>query len=292
MKSQDERVYTRKNHRRVKSMHPMDYVSPYIMVERSEASNYFSDTVDAGPIDTYMRQKRKEDMPELGLHHILLAAYVRTVAERPGINRFIRGQKVYARDRIVVNMAIKRNMALNAQETILKMVFKPDDTVKEVYEIFQKTYNESVGDDVETGFDSAAKIINYIPGLIKKFVVWLLKLLDYFGLLPNGLTNVSPFHGSLFITSMGSLGIRPIYHHLYNFGNLPVFVAYGNKRMELTLDDEGNVHKKRMVDIKVVTDERICDGYIYASAFKTIRNLLEHPKVLEQPPEVVREDID
>ena len=81
-------------------------------------------------------------------------------------------------------------------------------------------------------------------------------------------------------------------YHLYNFGNLPIFVAYGNKRMELTLDDEGNVYKKRMIDLKVVTDERICDGYIYASAFKIWRTYLEHPAVLEQPVEEVKEDID
>ena len=108
----------------------------------------------------------------------------------------------------------------------------------------------------------------------------------------KALADVLPFFGSLIVTSMGSLGIRPIYHHLYNFGNLPLFVAYGNKRMELTLDEEGNVYKKRMIDLKVVTDERICDGYIYASAFKTIRTYLEHPQVLEQPIEEVKEDID
>ena len=47
-----------------------------------------------------------------------------------------------------------------------------------------------------------------------------------------------------------------------------------------------------MIDLKVVTDERICDGYLYASAFKTIRSFLEHPRVLEQAPDMVREDID
>jgi len=40
-----------------------------------------------------------------------------------------------------------------------------------------------------------------------------LKLLDYFGLAPYSLIKVSPFHGSMFITSLGSLGIPPIYHH-------------------------------------------------------------------------------
>jgi hypothetical protein len=44
--------------------------------------------------------------------------------------------------------------------------------------------------------------------------------------------------------------------------------------------------------MKVTTDERICDGYYYASAFKMMKKLFENPRVLENPPETVVEDID
>ena len=47
-----------------------------------------------------------------------------------------------------------------------------------------------------------------MPRLLLKFVVWFLKTLDYFGLLPAFLTDLSPFHGTVIFTSMGSLGIR------------------------------------------------------------------------------------
>ena len=53
-------------------------------------------------------------------------------------------------------------------------------------------------------------LLTLIPGVFLKFTVWLLKTLDYFGMLPKFLLEVSPFHGSLFFTSMGSLGIPPI----------------------------------------------------------------------------------
>ena len=288
MKPQDDRAYTRKNYRRVKTLHPMDYVSPYIMVERNDACNYFSDMVDATPIDNFMRQKRKEGMSDLGLHHVLIAAYVRTFAERPGINRFIRGQKIFSRNRLIVNMMVKKDMALNAQGTLIKIIFKPTDTLQDVYEQFQKIYHESM--ESENGFDGIAKIINYIPGLIKKFVVWLLKTLDYFGLLPNAITNLSPFHGSMFITSMGSLGIKPIWHHLYNFGNVPVFISFGRRRHETELDVLGQPVRRSYYDLAVVTDERICDGFYYAAAWKQFTRILKTPEVLETTPEVT-EDI-
>jgi hypothetical protein len=91
---------------------------------------------------------------------------------------------------------------------------------------------------------------------------------------------------------MGSLGIKPIYHHIYNFGNLPVFISYGVKRTAYKQKRDGSVEQRRMMDLKVVTDERICDGFYYATFFKHYRRLLAHPEVLDNPPEEVVRDID
>ncbi|WBY63961.1 hypothetical protein [Thermocaproicibacter melissae] len=116
--------------------------------------------------------------------------------------------------------------------------------------------------------------------------------MDYFGLLPMALLKVSPFHGSLFITSMGSLGIPPIYHHLYNFGNVPVFLAFGAKRYENQIDDSGKVVKKKYIDYTFVTDERICDGFYFASALKLFRSYLANPSTLDTPPQKVIRDME
>jgi hypothetical protein len=150
---------------------------------------------------------------------------------------------------------------------------------------------KAFGED-ENDFDGTARILNYIPGLIKKFAVWFLKTLDYFGLLPMALLKVSPFHGSMFISSMGSLGVPPIYHHLYNFGNLPVFLTFGAKRYEYQNNRLGEVVKKKYMDYTVVTDERICDGFYYASGLKLFRSYLANPSRLDDPPQEVINDIE
>ena len=287
----------RKDGRLVRTLYPMNKFMPFIMRTRNDACNQFADSIDLTETDPYIRSKIKQGMVHFSFLHVFLAAYVRTVAKRPEVNRFVSGNRVYARNNIVVNMTIKSTMSADSPDTCIKVYFEPTDTIDQVYEKFnaavQAVKDESEQKaDGESAFDKTARVLASLPRFILLRVIDLLTWMDNHRILPQALIGVSPFHGSLFVTSMGSLGIQPIYHHLYNFGNLPIFVAYGNKRMELTLDDEGNVYKKRMIDLKVVTDERICDGYIYASAFKTIRNLLEHPKVLEQPPEVVKEDID
>lgn len=281
----------RKDGRKVRTMHPMEYVSPYIMVSRNDASNYFRESLEITHAEEFIKRKREEGLTSFGYMHLLVAAYVRTISQFPGINRFINGQKIYARNEISVNMMVKTKMALNEKETAIKVKFEPTDTVDDVYNRFQSAI-DNVYISTDSGFETAARVINKIPGLLKKFVVHVLKTMDYFGWLPKSLLEASPFHGSIFITSMGSLGIQPVYHHLYNFGNVPVFLAFGSKHKKYEISRTGEVLKSLYVDIAVVTDERICDGFYFSSAFRRFGYLIKHPDSLDNPPEQVVEDID
>ena len=190
-------------------------------------------------------------------------------------------------------MVIKKNMSIDAPDTSIKVHLHPADTAIDVYNKLKAAVDSvKATQELDSNLDSLIMLLNLIPSVILKFIVWLLKLLDYFGLLPKFLLELSPFHGSLFFTSMGSLGIPPIYHHLYDFGNLPVFGAFGCKRKALEVTEDGSVVQKKYVDVKFVTDERIVDGYYYATFFKYYRRLLAHPEVLDNPPEEVVKDID
>ncbi|MBQ3931093.1 MAG: hypothetical protein II725_02285, partial [Firmicutes bacterium] len=271
---------------------PLDKVSPYIMVNRGGASNFISYSIDASGIERYIHKKRKDGLKHFGTTHVLLAAYTRLCAEYPGIMRFLSGQKVYQRMMLTVKMVVKKDLKLGSPETIVSVDMFPSDTAEDVYEKFNSAVTEAnAEEELDSGFDKLAGALNFIPGVFLKFVIWFLKLLDYFGLIPKELTDLSPFHGSLFITSMGSLGIPPIYHHLYDFGNIPVFIAFGPKRTETVLNSNGEPVKKKYFDFKVVTDERIVDGQYYAAAFKRLKALLMHPEELDEKPETVKEDI-
>jgi hypothetical protein len=231
-------------------------------------------------------------MTNLGLMHILLAAYVRCVAKYPALNRFLSGQKVYYRGMdIQFCLTVKKEMTTQSPDTCIKVHFHPGDTLEDVYNKVNTEVEKVKNTPLDSSFDATAQIFTMIPGVFLKFVVWLLKLLDYFGLLPRFLLEVSPFHGSIFFTSMGSLGIPPIYHHLYDFGNLPVFGAFGMKRRATEVLPDGSIVKRKYLDCKFVTDERICDGFYYAAFFKYFKRLVSHPEVLELPPEEVNIDI-
>jgi len=277
--------------RRIRSMSPMALVEPYIMDRRTGANNLFSEAIEITAAEDYIHRKRREGMTGLGITHVLIAAYVRMIAKYPAINRFIAGQKLYSRgDDIALCMTVKKEMTLSAPDTVIKVHFTPQDTLEDVFKKFNGMVAEVKTTPLDSGMDKVAALLAYIPGPLLKLAVWFLRVLDYFGLLPGFLLEVSPFHGTVFFTSMASLGIRPVFHHLYDFGTIPVFCAFGKKRRAEELVN-GEIVKRKYMDVTFNLDDRTCDGFYYASALKYLMRLLSHPELLELPPEQVEQDI-
>ena len=282
----------RSDGRRVRTINGMSVVANYIMPNRNGASNSIQDTVEITNIERYIHKKRKEGFENFGITHVFLAAYVRCIAKYPGCNRFLSGQRVYQRDDdIQFTMAIKKDMSTEASDTMIKLHLTQTDTSKEVYEKFNKVYEEVKNTPLDSSFDHVASLLASLPGLLLKFVVWFLKVMDYFGKIPKFLLEVSPFHASVIFTSMGSLGIPPIVHHLYDFGNLPVFVAFGRKYRKVELDLTGKPVTHRYVDFVLNCDERTVDGFYYATVLKYFQKLLRNPEVLDEQPEEIKWDI-
>ena len=278
--------------RRLRSLDPLYNFIPFIMVQKNDACNQFADSVEITETDRWLRAKRKEGYKGLGYLHLFIASYVRAASQRPCVNRFIAGRRIFARNNIEVVLTVRRGMSSDAGETTIKVIFDPSDTVFDVYRKMEEKINEIKDSEEDNNTEAVARALTKLPRFILSFAIWILKIMDYFGLIPMSLLNASPFHGSMIITDLGSIGIGPIYHHLYNFGTLPVFVAFGAKRKATELEADGTPVQRKYIDYKVNTDERICDGYDYAMAFKYFKKYLKHPEELETPPEQVVEDID
>ena len=278
---------------KLRTINPMNKIMPYIMSMRCDACNTYADMFDVTKTDKFCREKVKEGKTNFGFLHVVLAAYVRAISQRPGLNRFVAGQKIFGHKKIEIVMTVKKRLSLDSPDTCIKVEFEPDDTVDEVYEKFNEAVTKvQNAPDQESSFDVLNKVLVCVPGLLCRWMVKGLFFFDYFGLLPRWLIKLSPFHGTMIITSMGSLGIRPIYHHIYNFGTLPVFLAYGGRRSVVCCDKDGKASVKKYIELKAVTDERICDGFYYASAFKILKRHVENPELLNEKPEEVFEDID
>ena len=279
--------------RRIRSEPPINQIGPYLMWTRCASMNLFADAIEISNAERYIRQKRREGLTSFGMLHLMLAAYCRALCKYPGLNRFISGQKLYTHGNDVqFCITVKKDMTTDSPDTVIKVHLTPTDTPEDVYRKINKEVENVKNTPLDSSLDNTANLLTMIPGVFLKFVVWLLRVLDYFGLLPKFLLEVSPFHGSVYFTSMGSLGIPPVFHHLYDFGNMPMFVSFGCKRRALEVQEDGSVVQRKYVDIKISTDERTVDGFYYATFFKHYKHLLLRPEILDTPPEEVKQDVD
>ncbi len=271
--------------RRVKNANPMYTVAAYIMNQRNDAMNMIEEFIPVEPIQNYMRMRRSEGRPVSHLA-VVMAAYIRTVAEYPELNRFVVNKRIYARNELAVGMVVLKPGETDG--TMNKIYFELEDDVFTV----QKRIDEYVAANRESGdtnsTDRLITILLKIPGLVN-FGVGVFKLMDRYGLLPKSIIKASPFHTSLVITNLASIRTNHIYHHIYNFGTTSMIIAMGNLR-EIPTRTKNGVEFVRCMPLGVVMDERICTGSYYARAFAKMRKYLNDPTLLEGEPEVVRRE--
>ena len=275
--------------RRVRHSDPTNMIIPFIMRERNDAEVFFDAEVNMSRIDELIREKRKNGEEARTLDYII-AIIVRTISQYPRMNRFIAGRRCFARDNILISMVIKRELNTHTPETAVKFEFDPKSTVSDISKKIDETIEKTKHKDDVNSTDKLMKTLNVLPRCLFSFAIWFMRFTDFYGVLPKVVHNASPFHTSVFITNMGSIGAEPIYHHIYNFGSTSLFIAMGNKRKQRVIGKDGKIQERKVMKLRFVADERIADGYYLAVALKYFSNLFEHPELLEAPPENVVED--
>jgi len=285
------RAGDRRDGRLLRSLPAFSKFIPYIMPTRNDAHIFYDESFEISTVDRTLRRLRVEGYKGIGMLHFLIAAYIRCISMLPGINRFIAGRRIYAHDDITIVMAVKRSLSVDATETTIKVHFQPTDTILDVYRKMNEKIEEIKTSEEDNNTEEVAEALTKMPRFLLRFAIAVLRMLDYFGLIPESLIEASPFHGSMIITDLGSLRIGPVFHHIYNFGTLPVFIAFGAKRHAYEIDRHGKVVDNKYVDCKFVMDERIADGHYFAQFLQAYRYIFQHPEILEKAPSRVIEDV-
>ena len=76
----------------LKSIGPFVKIIPYIMSRRSDAQNFYKQLIDLETIDHYLKDKQSSGYSINHLHYFI-SIYVRLIAERPKLNRFVMNGK-------------------------------------------------------------------------------------------------------------------------------------------------------------------------------------------------------
>lgn len=274
--------------KRLRNTDPMYTVAAYVMSKRVDSMNMVTLDIPYDPIQEYLNKKRGEgvSLSHLG---VIIAAYLRTAAEFPLLNRFIMNCKPYARNEFCVAMVVLKSGQMD-NGTMTKMYFNMTDTIFDVNDTINKYVSDNREVPEKNGTEKMIKILLGAPGVLR-VGVGLFKFMDKHGLLPKKVIDMSPFHNSLCISNLASIRTNHIYHHCYEFGTTSVFITMGNLR-EVPKRRGGEIIFERCIPLGVVMDERICSGSYFALAFRKIRKYLRNPELLELPPEAVNEDPD
>lgn len=276
--------------RKLKSISSITKMIPYIMTRRSDAQNFSKQVIVTEYIDQYIHKQRESGI-RISYMHIFVAVFVRVMALRPQLNRFVMNSQLYARKGITISLAIKRSLHDDGEETTVKFSFTGHETIFEVVDLMDRVISENMPVGTQNDTDKLADWFMSLPNPIIKVFVGTIKWLDRHNLMPKGLIDASPFHTSMFFTYLKSIKLDYIYHHLYDFGTTGLFVALGKvKKMPVAEGDETVV--KSVCEIGYVLDERICDGLYIANSFKLVKKYLNDLSLLEIPLEVIVEDAE
>lgn len=272
---------------RIRTDSPMYELAPYIMDKRYDACNSITQDIELGPIQEYARKCRKEGIP-MSTMSIIIAAYLRTAAKYPYLNRFVMNKRIYARNHFCISFVTLTPG--KGDSTVNKLYFNLDDDVFTVNEKINKAIEKCQTSDGDTAMDKVANKLVAIPGLLS-VAISIVKFIDKHFTLPMSIYDASPFHTSLFVTNLASIRIGTVYHHLYEFGTTGVFISMGHPVKKVYIEDDVAVEKKIM-ELGVVLDERIADGHYYGACFREFKKLLKNPSFLEGKAEVVNKDPD
>lgn len=273
--------------RRLKRISPFFLLMPHIMKKRSDSQVFYSQEISLAPLDEYIAKKDAEGI-KMSYMSIIYASLVRIVAEKPLLNRFVMNGRVYARNSIDISLAIKKGLSETAEETTLKLHFNGSENLFDIKDRLDKVITENKKSTAENNTDKMAKALAYIPSWLIKLFVNFVMFLDRHDMLPKAIIELSPFHTTAFLTNVGSLGIDSIYHHLYDFGTTGVFLAMGKKKKSLVSIDD-TLEEEKIISLRWVLDERICDGYYYANALKLFNKYMKKPELLEANIEPVKD---
>ncbi len=275
----------RKDGRWLRELDSLHGIMPYIYPDRADNEAYICERVDLTRANAYMAEKNAEN-PELKykLFQLIVAALVKTVTLRPKMNRFIKGGRIYQRYELTAAFVVKKEFSDDGGEALAYLSFDENATLEvvreKVYDIVDRYRGSSEREaEVDNSTDAMDKLVK-LPRPLLRLAFWILHKLDYYGKVPNALIKEDPNHATVFLTNLGSIGLRSGYHHLSNWGTNSIFVILGEKKI---------IDGREYIDIGLTLDERIADGYYYSKTVKLFKYLLQHPELLETP---AKEEVD
>jgi len=245
-----------------------------IMQGRNESVVYFDTYCNAEQLLEYIPKAREHF--HVDVTHCLVGAGIIGLQENPKMNRFVVGRRLYQRIGQEVTFSMKRKkLDREAKLSTVKTRAIEGESFRELCERIHARVNVERSDK-KTYQDKEFDLFLLLPRFLLNQAVKLMRWLDYHNLLPYALIKDDALYTSMFIANLGSVKMGAAIHHLYEWGNCPIFLMAGQIEDRPVVED-GEVVVRKTLHLRWSYDERIDDGLNARFGIDAVKRALENP---------------
>ena len=267
----------------IEDIDSMHFIMPFMYPDRCDNQAFFTFKIDLTNLNAYLKKKCESD-PEYkyNLFQCIVTATLKTITLRSKLSMFIHNRKMYKRNEVSAAFTVKQEFTDDGSEVLAFIHAKPewtiDDVHNEIKRQLKKLKTKGEVDDSTADMDVLNKLPKWISRPAVRFICWLEKK----GRIPKSLVATDPYHSSVVLANLGSIGLPNGYHHLTNWGTTSMFVLIGNAG-RLPFFDNEELTFRDGVEIGFTVDERIADGFYFSKSIKMLELFLQEPELLERP---------
>ena len=267
----------------IKDIDSMHFIMPFMYPDRCDNQAFFTFKIDLTNLNKYVEEKNSKNPDyKYTTFQCVVAAVLKTITLRSKLSLFIHNRKMYKRNDVSAAFTVKQEFADDGKEVLCFIHSKPEWTVDDLHEEMKRQLlklKEKGYADASTGFmDTFNKIPKFISRNALKFICWLEKK----GMIPKALVETDPYHASVVLANLCSVGLPGGYHHLTNWGTCSIFVVVGQFG-QMPFFENGKTIFKQGVELGLTIDERIADGYYFSKSMKMMELFLQNPEYLDKP---------
>jgi len=257
----------------IRGLSPMRRFMPFVSPRRNESVVYFAQPIDAEPGLAFLERLNAARPPErpVTYFHLYLRALALVMTQRPQLNRFVAGGRLWQRDGVWISFTAKRAFSDEAPLVTIKRRFDGDGSLAEMVDAIHDRVGAGRRGARSTS-DREMELLLRLPSPLIRLALRAARAADALGLLPRSMIDADPLFATAFVANLGSVGLAAGYHHLWEWGTCGIFGVLG--RIEPGPDG------RRRVEIKWTYDERIEDGFNAARSLDAVRTHLEQPEKL------------
>ena len=267
----------------LKDVDSMHFIMPFMYPDRCDNQAFFTFKIDLTNLNAYLEKKNAENPDyKYNMFQCVVTAALKTIFLRSRLSVFIHNRKMYRRNEVSAAFTVKQEFSDNGGEVLAFLHAKPewniDDVHNEIRRQLLKLKTKGYTDESTSIMDK----LNKAPKWITRPLIGGICRLEKKGLIPPALVETDPYHSSIVLANLGSIGLPNGYHHLTNWGTTSMFLLIGTIG-RLPFYENDSVTFRDGVELGFTVDERIADGFYFARSIKMLQLFLEQPELLERP---------